>query len=232
MRVGLIGDIHGNAEALHAVLGAAAACDVSRLLVTGDVVGYYDHAFEAMEMLRPWRATWIRGNHECMLNEVARDPRRIDHFESRYGRGLRLALQRLDASTVRWLSELPDSVTIELSGRKVCLCHGSPWNPGAYVYPDSPQETWDRFSALEVDIVVTGHTHHPMSRFCGNVLVINPGSVGQPRNRVPGAHWCTLDLDSLDVQHRVERYDHEGFAARVREANPALPQISEVLVRT
>ena len=232
MRVGLLGDIHGNAEALQAVLGAAAACGVSRLLITGDVVGYYDQAFEVMEMLRPWQATWVRGNHECMLDEVCRDPRRIDHIESRYGRGLRVALQRLDTQTVRWLAGLPDSLTVDMGGQRICLCHGAPWNPETYVYPDSPQETWDRFGSLEVDVVVTGHTHHPMSHVCGNVLLINPGSVGQPRNRVPGAHWCCLDLDTLAVQHRVEPYDHACFAARVRAANPSLPYLADVLVRT
>ena len=73
MKLGLLGDIHSNNLALQAVLAAASSSGVEKLLITGDLVGYYYAPLEVLEMLQPWDRHIVRGNHEDMLNsEIGR----------------------------------------------------------------------------------------------------------------------------------------------------------------
>ncbi len=232
MKVGLISDIHGNADALRAVLDAARRLQVDRLLSAGDLIGYYDQPAEVLGLLAGWNVSHVRGNHERMLSAVRAGSERLPRVEESYGPGLRLALETLDSPALDWLEGLPDRLDLEVSGRRLVLCHGSPWDPDLYIYPDAPDRTWDRCASMNADVIVCGHTHHPLSRKCGDVLLVNSGSVGQPRNRVPGAHWALLDVDRMQIEHRVETYDVGITAARILAANPSIPSLSEVLLRS
>jgi putative phosphoesterase len=231
MRVAVLADIHGNEPALRAVLAAVSFEGIDRLLVAGDLVGYYNDAAAVLKLLSDWRAEIVRGNHEDLLCGAAADETELHRLEARYGRGFRSAIKDLSTKQMQWLGSLPHPLNLEISDRRVILCHGAPWDISAYVYPDATDEAWRTFGALQADVVICGHTHYPFKRRCDSVLVLNPGSVGQPRNRVPGAHWAILDLQKLQVEHRVECYDVDAYAKLVRAANPGLPSIADVLGR-
>jgi predicted phosphodiesterase len=81
------------------------------------------------------------------------------------------------------------------------------------------------------DVVVLGHTHHPMVARVDGTLVVNPGSVGQPRDRIPGAAWAILDTERRAVTFRREPYDVEAVAAQAARRDPDLPHLSAVLSR-
>jgi putative phosphoesterase len=230
--VGLIGDVHGNADALCAVLRAARRACVEQILCTGDLVGYYDQPSLVLALLDSWAVSHVRGNHERMLALARAIPDRCAHFEKSYGSGLRVALETLGTKALDWLEGLPDRQDLELDGRRILLCHGAPWDPDHYIYPDSDAHVWERCEQSGADMIVCGHTHYPLSRQCGRSLLVNPGSVGQPRNRVPGAHWAILDTGRMRVEHHVESYDASAVASRASIANPSLPYLSEVLLRS
>ena len=232
MRVALLSDIHGNGPALQAVLKAAASLGASQLLVAGDLVGYYNEVLDVFEMLGRWRVSAVRGNHEELLTAAAADSSLIAGIRSRYGSGIETALAKLAPESLAWLMGLPHPLALELCGRRILLCHGSPWRVDEYIYPDAPDEVWDRLATVDADVVVIGHTHYPLSRTCSRVVVVNPGSVGQPRNRVPGAHWALLDLGTLTIEQRVENYDISAFADRVRGDDPMNRYLADVLERT
>lgn len=133
MKVGLLADVHGNAAALSAVLEAAALSNVERLLVAGDLVGYYDQPAAVIELLEPWPWAAVRGNHEELLRSRLSDGRWEDE-RRRHGSGLRAA-SRLPEPIRERLLGLPHPLLTEIDGARVLLCHGTPWDVAEYVYP-------------------------------------------------------------------------------------------------
>lgn len=231
MKLGLLGDIHGNADALSAVLAAAKELGVEHLLVTGDLVGYYFSPAKVLELLAPWSRYVVRGNHEDMLSESFSNPKSLDSIRNRYGSGIQVALEQLSESQLNELCSLPHPLQLDLDGCRILLCHGAPWDVGQYVYPDAKQDLLNRCIEPEVDFVITGHTHYSMERHIGDVQIVNPGSVGQPRNRLPGAQWAFLDTTSRRLEFRVEPYDREPLIRECLLRHPELPYLAEILER-
>ena len=91
MKLGLLGDVHGNDRALAAVLGAASEANVDRLLVTGDLVGYYFSPRQVLNLLDDWDSI-VSGNHEVMLSRSRSNSDYLAEVSERYGSGLRVAL--------------------------------------------------------------------------------------------------------------------------------------------
>lgn len=232
MKIALLGDVHGNHLALAAVLNAARLQGVERLLSTGDLVGYYFWPREVLELLAGWELTIVRGNHEDMLTQVRRDPTAFTGIERKYGTGLRTAVEQLSRQQLDWLESLPHPLALNIDGRSILLCHGAPWDVDHYVYPDASDEDFERCAQREYDFVVLGHTHYPLERSVGRTRIVNPGSVGQPRNRQPGAHWALLDTRTGLIESRREDYDIAWVMDRSRELQPQLPYLWKVLART
>ena len=232
MKIAVLGDIHGNALALEAVLSAAARQDVEALCITGDFVGYYYQPREVLALLEPWRSYRVRGNHEDMLERAAKDRVFLEECTGRYGSGLAVALDSLSASQQDALVSLPRSLRIEIDECRILLVHGSPWCTDEYIYPDAPQAKWDALSGLDADVVLYGHTHYRLVRRVNETLVVNPGSVGQPRDGVPGAAWALLDTASGTADLRSEPYDLESVSAQAKRHDPGMRYLHEVLFRT
>lgn len=232
MKLALLGDIHANDLALEAVLKAAAAYHVDALIVTGDLVGYYFAPAAVLEMLSPWNKYVVRGNHEDMLRRGRSDPDFLADVRRRYGSGIEIALVQLSPDQVEALCTLPHPLALELGGRKILLCHGSPEDLDRYVYPDSDLGGMAGGALDAFDLVVSGHTHYPMERVLGdNTRLVNPGSVGQPRNRQPGAHWALYDTQSGSVSFQCESYDFSPIQVHARSLHPELPYLADVLER-
>lgn len=232
MRIGILGDIHGNHLALAAVLSSAREKEIQKLLITGDIVGYYFWPREVLELLNDWDFEMVRGNHEDMLRQSLSDGNFLKQVDVRYGQGIRRAIEVLNTSQLDWLTSLPHPMKIEIDGCRILLCHGSPWDLNQYVYPDAPESMMEKFTAVTEDWIILGHTHYPMTRQFKGKTIINPGSVGQQRNKVRGAHWAMLDTASRKISAYVEPYDDRWISSQVSLMAPELPYLAEVLVRT
>ena len=232
MIVGLLGDIHGNHHALQAVLSAARSADVEKLLVTGDLIGYYFWPERVLDLLDSWDKVIVRGNHEQMLADVREHPDSLAQIESRYGSGLRLAMEQLPQIPLDWLTSLPHPLNVTLGGVDALVCHGTPWDIDEYVYPEAAGQSLERCGDLNVRLLVLGHTHYPMVKVVNGITVVNPGSVGQPRNSIPGAHWAVWDTARMAIDLRCEKYDYQQVVAESRVRHPELPYLANVLSRT
>lgn len=230
MRVALLGDIHGNCFALAAVLNAACEVGVKKLLLTGDFVGYYFWPKEVIDMLDGWDIAAVRGNHEDMLIEALQNPASLQKIEATYGSGLKTAIETLSPAQIDWLCHLPHPLSFELEGKSLLLCHGSPWDVNQYVYPDAKTDLLDRCAESGHDWIVMGHTHYPMIKRAGQTVLVNPGSVGQPRNRVSAAHWALLDTASQDLTLMTTSYDASAVVELATQRHPELPYLSNVLL--
>lgn len=231
MTIGLLSDVHGNAVALQAVLTEAAEAGVSHLLVAGDIVGYYYEPARCLELLAAWPTTMVRGNHEDLLDESERDAVRASHLHAKYGSGLRVASATLSAEVRADMAAWPRGVSHEIDGCRITLCHGAPWATDDYVYPDAPADVWTRVAAGGDDLVVFGHTHYRVDRMVGETRIVNPGSVGQPRDGAGGACWATFDTARRSLVSRVTPYDRERVADDARQRDPHLPFLADVLFR-
>ena len=231
MRLALLADIHGNHLALQAILKEARKQSVDELLVMGDIVGYYFHPDKVLECLEPWIKTMIRGNHEDSLKAAIASPETLDIYEKRYGSGLRMALDKLSDQQLDMLCFLPTQQKIIRDSYHILMCHGSPWDTDQYIYPNATDDVFERCFETGDDIVLSGHTHYSLLKKVNGALFVNPGSVGQPRDRKQGAAWALLDTDSGEINFRREHYDIDAVVSEAQLFHPDIPYLSEVLLR-
>jgi putative phosphoesterase len=209
MRVGVISDVHGNSVALDAVFEDMP--DVDALVCAGDVVGYNPWPAECVAAVRRREAPTVMGNHDRAVATGS-----AFRFNDMAAAGVEHARETLDDDALEWLSALPDERTV-LDDR-VKLVHGHPENPDHYTYPDEfgPDLLGDE------DVLVMGHTHVQAHETYAEGVVMNPGSVGQPRDGDARAAYALLDLDDRSVEERRVEYDVDRVVEAVRDAG--LPQ--------
>jgi putative phosphoesterase len=205
MEIGVVSDIHGNRVALDAVLSDMPAVD--GLVCSGDVVGYNPWHGACVDAMCERSVPTVMGNHDRAV---------VEHsgfgFNSMAGAGVEHARETLTDDQQDWLAGLPDERTA-FDGR-VKLVHGHPEDPDRYTYP----EAFGPHLLGEEDVLVLGHTHVQGHERFDTGVVMNPGSVGQPRDGDPRAAYAVLDLDSLSVtEHRVT-YDIDRVQTAVEEA--------------
>ena len=232
MRCALLADIHGNSCALRAVLSAAKKQRADILLIAGDLIGYYFSPREVLAMLEPWPNFMIRGNHEEMLCRSLTDADELADITHRYGSGIQTAIDQLSPAQREHLIRLPHPLAVTLGGRNILLCHGAPTNINSYIYPDTDVTGLESHVSAGVDLVVLGHTHYPLvRRLTETTRLVNPGSVGQPRNGRTGAYWGLYETGSGAVTLHREDYDYSGVQNEARLRHPELPYLNEVLAR-
>lgn len=95
------------------------------------------------------------------------------------------------------------------------------------MYPD--YANWDRFLDVHGDVILLGHTHYPLVKVYREKLIVNPGSVGQPRDQAGGACFATLDLPSGTVEHHRVPFNPSRLIEDAKMHDPDLPYLIEVL---
>ena len=230
--IGFLADIHGKHRALAAVLKATSYSGVARLPIAGDLFGYINAPLRVMETLPPWLRHIARGNHEHMSQMACVNHAFLAQVDVRYKTGRLIACEQLGSYHLNNLCWLRHPLDLNFSGFRILVCHGAPPDINQYIHPDSPSELLRKCAVPEYDLVVLGHTHHPMSFQSGNTLLANPESVGQPRNRKPGASWSVFDTAACNLQFHTEQYDYRALSSECQNRHPELPYLAETLLRT
>ena len=230
MKIACISDIHGNKFALDAVL-ADLPDDIENLLFLGDLCGYYPFLEECTQLLKKKIAVGIRGNHDQVLIDcLASESFPNTEYEREYGSALRRSMVGLSLSSKDWIQDLPLTRTISLNGLTLTLYHGAPWNIlDGRVYPDFDE--WHLFEDEIGDIILLGQTHYPIKKIIKNKLIVNPGSVGQPRDQSNGASYSIIDLDKFSVKQNLVSYNSSELIADAKLHDPNIPYLREVLTR-
>ena len=230
MRLGLISDVHGNSPALAAVF-AALWGEVDQVIFLGDICGYYPFVNECMALWDGARIVSVRGNHDHILLECLRQhiaPPAA--YQARHGSALSRALRSLDPAAAALMQSWPTTRRLVVDGATLVLYHGAPWDPlEGRVYPD--YSDWARFADVPGDIILLGNTHYPFHRRYHDKLIVNPGSVGQPRDRSDGACCALLDVANRTVQQRRVPFDCRRLIDDAAQHDPTVPYLVEVLHR-
>ena len=229
MKVAVISDIHANKQAFEAALEAIASSDAAEVWCLGDLVGYGADPDACVELAREHAAVCLAGNHDlAVTGEVP-----LDEFS----RGASLAAQ--------WTQEVirEDNLGflegLAAQGRedRVGLYHASPRDP-VWEYVLSTLVADLCLDAQSERLCLIGHSHVALSfareqgelatgepRRDGAQLdissgewLLNPGSIGQPRDGDPRAAWLLLDLEAMTASYMRTEYDIAGAAAAIRSA--------------
>jgi len=206
MKIAAIADVHSNVEALRAVLADLSGVDA--VICAGDAVGYYAAPNEVCDLLRNTVGAMVRGNHDAYVTDQL-----IPRYDRRSAYRTDWTRRVLTTRNRTWLASLPVEVVLDLGGKHIKLRHANPWDEETYLYPDSQHLQGIRLGTHEVLIV--GHTHWPMVMRCGEGIVLNPGSVGQPRDWNPMASYAILDTKNLEVEFRRAYYDVNELQGRL-----------------
>lgn len=202
LRVALLADIHANLPALEAVL--ADMPEVDHICCLGDIVGYYIDPNAVCARLRALGVSAIRGNHDAYVTGALQPA-------AEHAAAYRTAWTRdtLEPSHLDWLSGLPTTAQLRCDGITLTLRHANPWDEESYLYPDST--LLDEVRLPAGTILAVGHTHRPMVKRAGDGLLVNPGSVGQPRDWNPLASYAVIELPSENVSIGRATYDVDAY---------------------
>jgi putative phosphoesterase len=212
MRILLVADIHANWPALQAV--ANDAHDVC--LCLGDLVDYALEPAPCIDWVRRSARITVRGNHD---HGVAQNVTVVGRAGFKYLTGVTrpLTRERLDEKDLRYLAGLPVTRTVTLENTRFLLVHATPRDP-LDEYAPADAEFWARrLENVEADVVCVGHTHQPYVLEVGHKLVINPGSVGLPRDGDPRAACAIIENFKVDLR-RIE-YPVEDTVAVVQASS-------------
>ncbi|GHV18830.1 metallophosphatase family protein [Planctomycetales bacterium] len=228
---GIVSDIHGNAEAFAAALAAMKELGVTKICCLGDIVGYGASPVECVQVARDHCQFIIRGNHDSQVLPPRHPDMRAEALAA-----LEYAGKVLSPADIEWLKNLPTLLTPD---EMFIICHGALTDPDDYILTTEAALT--NLNLLErrndgKNLCFFGHTHLPMAitrhgaktnlTAGGKIIIdptksylINPGSVGQPRDKSPLASLVTYSpFDGSVTWHRLN-YDTRAAQEKMKEAD-------------
>ena len=231
MKYGILGDIHGNLEALSSVLEEMENQGVEKYISVGDLVGYGANPVECIDIVRKLGTLVVAGNHDF----AAVDKLNIDFFNT-YARESAIWTRNI-------LSEAYKNFIRSLKLVEYCdnftVVHSTLYSPELFEYIQTSYDAHLSFEQQSTPVTFVGHSHVPVNFFKrrnvsfnmeteikideGMKSMVNVGSIGQPRDENPDAVCCVYDTDAMTVKIIRVRYDVEKAAKKIIDAG--LPEI-------
>lgn len=222
MLLGIVADVHANLAALEVTLAALQEAQVDHYLSLGDVVGYGPDPGACLDRLRRLPIDHIQGNHEARLLDLP-----TGRFNVVAEAAIQYTKETVNGEVLEFLRALPEQTKV---GEDVLAVHGSMFDRDEYIL--SLQQMKVVLANLDEWLCLCGHTHQqymfdgeeltmgPLVRKLdrGRRYLINPGSVGQPRDGDPRAAYAILDLETDELRLERAEYDVDLTAQRIQAA--------------
>jgi putative phosphoesterase len=226
MKILLLADIHANWPALQAISESFDVC-----LFLGDLVDYASNPAPCIEWIQTHAQASVRGNHDHAVAQ---------RIVARGGSGFRalaaatrpLNWKVLDAKQLKFLARMPVTLNFELDGLRFLLVHATPRDPMDEYLLDDPIGWQARLQGIEADVVCVGHTHVQFHLDLGGRQIINPGSVGQPRDGDPRAAYAVIEDGKIELRRAA--YDIDATIRHMRETHiePGALELAEFALRS
>jgi len=230
MRYGIISDIHGNLEAFEAVMEALLREEIDEYLCGGDIVGYGADPIACIEKIKALGLSTVCGNHDLTSSDLGG----IDNFSKAAREAViwtHQNISRLDAAFLKKLNFV-------YKNKHLTLVHGTLREPEAFHYMFTRAAARATFNLMDTGVCFVGHSHAPgifsyenetISPFFkdkaelsgGEKLIVNTGSVGQPRDGDPRACYCVYDTREGSVELKRIAYDIQKTQKKILEAGLA-----------
>jgi putative phosphoesterase len=235
MKLALISDVHANLEALEAVFQAIQKEDVDLILHLGDLVGYNANPRECIDLICQQNVLCVAGNHD----RAVVDPTLAQDFNLLAYQAVIWSGDQLTDHHKAFLKQLPATRVIQ---DRFLACHGSPISPDAYISHHFQGKRVLNMLRRELNpatVCFFGHTHRravwyqdvrgkvaqltiSQEKFHlepDNLYLINPGSVGQPRNQIPLASYAVFDTAEFVLQYKLVPYNIGSAQNKILAAN-------------
>lgn len=229
MRIAFISDIHANLEALEAVLEDIEQQQIDEIVCLGDIVGYGVNPNECVDLVRKQCPTTLLGNHDAAAVELLS----TQHFNIHAKIAIEWTTQNLRKESKHFLTSLPLKATKE----QLTLVHATPYEPNMWYYITSLEEAAFNFQFFDTPVCLVGHTHIPiiivldsekelyvhqntsiaLDSIEGSRLLINVGSVGQPRDRNPKSCYGIFDSEQGLFSYRRVAYNIQKTQAKMKK---------------
>jgi putative phosphoesterase len=219
-KIAILSDIHGNIEALNAVLNDINMMQCDRILCTGDLVGYGPRPNEVIELIRELNIPTVMGNYdEAVGFKLPSCGCHIDNplQKSLTQNSLKWSLAHTQDNNREFLRSLPEDLSIEIDGVKIYMTHSTPDSITEYVYPADQARIQELLDDLDEQIYIYGHTHIPFKQDYKNKIIINAGSVGRPKQGDIRANYTLLQMEgnSITVSFPKVSYPVQLVAAEI-----------------
>jgi len=214
MKFAVLSDIHSNLHALQAAQEVIKENDVEMVVCAGDIIGYGAFPNECCEIVKKLARHCIFGNHEVSV--LTRDTIWMNPYAAKASKW---TSDVLNQDSRDYLLSIEQCAKFESTGARVAMCHGSIDSVVEYVYEDDTRDSM--LSNVGADILILGHTHIPYMKRFGSGLILNPGSVGQPRDGNPRGSLAVLDPEASTCS--IIRFDYDIESAWTAIVSAGLP---------
>jgi len=194
VKIVIISDVHGNYEALRALPEP-----YDELWVLGDLVNYGPEPAAVVDFVKGKSTVTVRGNHDHSIGYDV-DPRCRPRYQKMAETTRQYTTSVLNKQQKEFLRQLPLHVELRRQDTRFYLGHANPSDP-LYIYCPQESDDWLReVDSVHADVLLVGHTHSPFIRRIGDRLVVNPGSLGQPKTGKPDACYAVWEDDSFQLK--------------------------------
>ncbi|WP_333655851.1 metallophosphoesterase family protein [Dissulfurispira sp.] len=216
MKIAILGDIHGNIEALKAAYDAAASNNVEKIYHLGDLGGYAPFANEVVCFLIEHGIEGVQGNYDdavannkehcgCKYEDMIQSTMATQSFE--------WTKKHATQKSKDYMKDLPFEIAFSVHDKKVKIFHATPLKNNLYWHNDRDEDFFLHMARkAEADIMIYGHTHIPYRKNIGNKVFINAGSVGKPKDGDTRTCVCIVDItlnevrtDFLRISYNVDK---------------------------
>lgn len=224
-------DVHGNIYALEEFISRIKEIHYDYLVFCGDIFGYYYNQKEVIGALCQLdKLIWLKGNHdEYFLRLYQEQDKEIEKYIRNYGHSYENLKQKFSKQEMELIKNHDSQFILETKAAVIGIFHGTPENSlEGRLYPNDSipnPEVYDSF-----DIVILGHTHHRMKRQIGHTLILNSGSLGQPRDG-SGYGYAILDTETREVTFENIFFDEQPLYSQIDQYDKDLTKLKEILER-
>ena len=208
MKIGVLGDIHGNYEALTAVIDDMNKNNITSFIVLGDVIfsgNDPQKCFDTIKRLKP--LIWIKGNTDDWFNEIGEEFRPKNELEHKIHQEFKRVNAKVSSEVRGFFSTLKEKEEIKIRDKRILCVHGSDLKINEQVGIASQNKLiYDIINRLEQDILLCAHTHLPYIVSLDNKLVMNVGSVGFPKDEVRSSYGV-LKFDEGNFEYGIRRIE-------------------------
>lgn len=226
MKIVMISDIHGNFDALRALPE-----DYDELWVLGDLVNYGPEPEAVIDFVRSTASIVVRGNHDHSIG-FNEDPQCSARFRKMAEATRRYTDSVLGFNHKQYLQRLPLSVEATRGKTRFYLCHAVPSEP-LFAYCQAESSSWQQeIDGIDADAILLGHTHVPAKKPWGSRVVVNPGSLGQPKTGSPEARYAVWKDGNFELKSYT--YPVESAVAKLQSLpiDPTLRDELSAILRT